>query len=101
MHKAYLSILLLFVSLVINSLVSSTYIPLHEGARNKRRKGNKTSSSKNKGKNKNSRSNKSKTKTTKVKKMAVEVIATVKNIINDSIPPENKVHLIKSFIMQQ
>lgn len=94
MNKAYISILLLLLSLVINSLVSSTYLPLHEGAKNK---GKKKKSKKNKNKKRKKKNNMS----IKPARDHNKTLSTVKNIMQDTIPPLNKVDLIKSFIIKQ
>ena len=91
MNKAYLSILLLFVSLVINSVVSSSHIP--EGFKSKKKKA---------AEKRKAAEQKRQTEEQKLlKKPAVQSVQTVRNIINDAISPETKVQLIKSFIAQQ
>ncbi len=98
MNKAYLSILLLFVSLVINSVVSSSYIPLHEGYKSKkkraaaRRKAAAAAAA---------ALTRPAVVQTGLNKTAAVDVETVKNIIKDVIPPETKVQLIKSYIAQQ
>ncbi len=102
MHKAYLSILLLFVSLVINSVVSSSYIPLHEGMKRKKKKSKMKMRKSKKQKRRASRRRKARRAlANRPKKDPVVVVDTVNNIVKDTIPATNKVQLIKSFITQQ
>lgn len=101
MHKAYLSILLLFVSLVINSLVSSTYIPLHEGLKRRKVRTKKQKARAKRRAKKRALAREKQLGLRKPRRSATETVATVSNIIKDPIPPTNQVELIKSFIMQQ
>lgn len=102
MNKQILSIVLLVLSLLISTISSSYYdFTLKEGLKTKKKKSSKKSNEQKKRDEQVKAGLNGKNIAKTPNKDSTLVLGTIDNIIKDSIPENDKVNLIRSFITKQ